>query len=264
MKVRTIVGSVVAVVGLVAVVAVGGLVVGGAPHQGGTKLSVAKPPPPSRGCTVRWVQALGQWVCIGAKPPPPPPPAVGCALTTGFWVCEGAAEKTGTSTSSSVVPTESPGPTAAVEVANGLGAEPPFPPFPHPFLIGPSKPQLAGQPAPQERPVLLMQLSAGLATAPAAPTATALLSDWPAAGKGTVTISLYSGSNVDACASPPLVTKTAGAGWGGVPYEWSATFSGLVVGSYEVQAVFAGKAGPMSTPCGRSALKVVPAPRTGQ
>lgn len=226
---RTILGGAVAVVGLVAVVAVGGLVVGGAPHQGGTTLSVA-------------------------KPPPPPPPSGGCAMDSGYWVCTGSpgAEKIGTSTSS-------PSPTAAVEESVGVGAGPPFP---FPFMIGPAKPWLAGEPEPQPRPILLMQLSAGMATAPASPTATVLLSDWPAAGKGTVVVSVYEGGTSDACSSPPLRTEMAA-----VLNEqglWRAAFAGLAVGSYEVQATFAGDAGPMSTPCGRSALKVVPAPGSGQ
>ncbi|MHB1527202.1 MAG: hypothetical protein ACYCZN_13160 [Candidatus Dormibacteria bacterium] len=92
--------------------------------------------------------------------------------------------------------------------------------------------------------------------------ATVLLSDWPAAGKGSVFVSLYQGNTADACSSPPLQTETAAVL--NDPGLWRATFSGLAVGSYEVQALFNGAKGPMSTPCGRSALKVVSAPGNGQ
>lgn len=239
---RTILGGAVAAVvgGLV----VGGLVVGGAPHYGETTLSVA-------------------------KPPPPPPPSVGCAMDSGYWVC---------ASSGGVVKAQPPPPTSlgcsagAVagensEVCGGVKATSVVvagPPFPYPFSIGPAKPPVAGQPAPKARPILLMQLSAGLATAPASPIATVLLSDWPAAGKGTVFVSLYQGDNADACASPPVVTKTATAAYRGAPATWAATFPGLGVGSYEAQATFFGANGPMSTPCGRAALKVVAAPGSGQ
>lgn len=242
---RTILVGAVAVVGLVAVV--GGLELSGPARPSGPTLSLA-------------------------KPPPPPPPSTGCAMTGGYWVCAGgegsgakgtpkAERKSGTPTSSSVVPTERPSPTAALEVANGLGAGPPVP---HPFLIGPGKPWLAGQPEPQQRPILLMQVSAGLATAPASPTAIVLLSDWPVAGKGTVSVSVYQGDTADACSSPPLRTETATAADRDGPATWSTTFAGLRVGSYEVQATFSGKAGPMTTLCGRSFLKVVTAPGSVQ
>lgn len=218
---RTVLSGVVAAVGLVAVVAVGGLAASGAARP-----SVAKSPPlplASVGCSVG--------VAVGGE---------------NFEICKG----------------EPADPTAGAVKATSVVVA--GPPFPHPFEIGPGKPRLAGQPAPKPTPILLMQVSASLATAPASPTAIVLLSDWPAAGPGTVTLSVYLGSNVDACSSPPLMTKTAGAGWGGVPYEWSATFDGLGVGSYEVQAAFVGKAGPMSTPCGRAPLKVLALPGSGQ
>ncbi len=199
-----------------------------------------------------------------------PPSAGACTITmdSGFWICAGSAGRapraraSGTPTSSPKTDaTESPSTTAAVKAASVAVVA--GPPFPYPFSIGPAKPAVAGQPAPKARPILLMQLSAGLATAPASPMATVLLADWPGAGKGTVFVSVYSGETSNACSSPPLVTKVATV-LPGVPATWSATFPGLKVGSYEVQAAFSGKAGPMSTPCGRSTLKVVAAPGSGQ
>ena len=233
---RTILGGAGTVVGLVAV---GGLVVGGAPHRGRDLAGRSEAATSaSRGCRMR--MDSGFWVCAGSA-----------------GVAPGARERS-TPTSSSA--TETPSLTAAVKAASVVVAGPPFP---APFEIGPGKPWLAGQPEPQARPLLLMQVSAGLATAPASPTATVLLSDWPAAGPGTVTISVYSGDTSNACSSPPLRTEAA-AVLINDPGLWRATFSGLVVGSYEVQATFAGKAGPMTTPCGRAALKVVAAPGSGQ
>ena len=305
---RTMLGGLVAAVGLVVVVAAGGLVVGGAPHQGATTLSVAKPPPPpppSVGCALVFVQATDYWVCAGSgvKGQPPPSPSLGCSIGVviageNSEICKGQVSAHAPVTKGWVsgswewaharpalaghwmwvpgylapatpiakVAANSTSSGSSADQAGTLSYATPSPtPWPwHPFLIPPAKPWLAGQPAPKPTPILLMQVSASLATAPASPTAIVLLTDWPAAGPGTVTISVYPGSNVDACSSPPRVTKTADAGWGGVPSEWSATFSGLVVGSYEVQAAFVGKAGPMSTPCGRDALKVLAAPGNGQ
>ena len=107
-----------------------------------------------------------------------------------------------------------------------------------------------------------MQISTSLAPAPASLTATAALYDWPAVGSGEGTISLYSGATANACASPPIRTTTAAVlDSSGL---WRATLSGLGVGSYELQAQFAGAEGPMSTPCGREALKVVAATGTSQ
>lgn len=262
----TITAVVVAAVGLVAVAAIGLVSPGKTP-------GAAKP---SGACTI----TNGHFVCqatapshapvTGAKPAPPPSSSGACTITmdSGFWVCAGSAggaprvRESGTPTSSPKTDaTESSSTTAAAMAASVVMASPPFP---YPFEIGPGKPWLAGQPAPTPTPILLMQLSASLATAPASPTATVLLSDWPAAGKGTVTVSVYAGFTSNACASPPLMAKTATASYRGAPATWSATFGDLAVGSYEVQAVFVGKAGPMTTPCGRAGLKVVAAPGSGQ
>ncbi len=232
----------------------GGLVVAGVWNSG----------TPTSGCALHYVQTTDSWVCQGgAKPPPPPPPSVGCAMDSGYWVCAGSGGAAPKAERKIGTPTSSSSSTAALEVGYGLGAGPPSPPFPHPFMIAPGKPQLAGQPAPQPRPVLLMQLAAGLATAPASPTATVLISDWPDAGKGKVSVSVYQGDTVDACSSPPLRTETAAA-LPGAPGVSSATFAGLIAGRYEVQASFVGPVGLMSTPCGGNALKVVAAPRSAQ
>ena len=201
------------------------------------------------------VAAVGL-VSPGAKPGAAKPSGA-CTITNGHFVCQATAP------SHAPVPRPKPGSRYKAVKATSLLLLA-SPPFPYPFSIGPAKPWVAGQPAPKPTPILLMQVSAGLATAPASPTATVLLSDWPATGKGMVFVSVYQGDNVDACSSPPLMTKPAAAGAWGDPHEWSATFVGLGVGSYEVQATFSGAKGPMSTPCGRAALKVVPAPGSGQ
>lgn len=132
----------------------------------------------------------------------------------------------------------------------------PTPPSGLPWTGPPPPPWRTGQPQPRPRPTIFMQISASLAVAPASPTATATLYDWPAAGSGKVTISVYSGDSANACASPPVRTTTAAVlGGSGL---WRATLSGLGAGTYELQAQFVGAQGPMSTPCGRAALKVVP------
>lgn len=253
---RTMLGGLVAAVGLVVVVAAGGLASFAAGRSGAAAL-----PPPTSQCTLHYVQPTDSWVCNATDPAhapaikawvsgswqwfQPPPPMGGGHGLPGHWIW----------VDGHLAPAAS---TAAVQAASVVVHGPPAG---LPWTGPPGSAWRKGQPEPQPRPMIFMQVSASLAVAPASVTATAALYDWPAARPGTVTISVYSGSTGDACASPPLRTATAAALGSGL---WRATLSGLVVGSYELQAQFIGAVGPMSTPCGRAALKVVTAPGTSQ
>lgn len=207
-----------------------------------------------------------------SAPPPPPPPPSGCAIKSGFWVCH-APPASGVWVAGYWVWVRVPPPadathwlwmpghapatsTTAVQADSSVPVGPSFPGSPGPVMVGPSKPHLVGQPAPQVAPMLLVVLLPRQVEATSL-TVNAIMSDWPGAGQGTVTISVYVGSTANACASPPLATRTAAAADRGT---WSTTFGGLATGTYELQAIFDGARGPMVTPCGRSSLTVGAAP----
>ena len=275
-----------AVVGLALAVAAGGLAASGAGRSGAAARLTS-----TSHCALRYVEGTDSWVC-NATPPPPPSSSLGCSIGIVIGgenseICKGQVSahapvtKTWVSGSWEWVwarpplagrPESQPGhwawvpgylaPAASTAAVQAASVVVHGPPAGLPWTGPPGSAWRKGQPEPQPRPMIFMQVSASLAVAPASVTATAALYDWPAAGPGTVTISVYSGFTADACASPPLRTATAAAlDSSGL---WRVTLGGLAVGTYELQAQFSGAVGPMSTPCGRSVLKVVAAPGSGQ
>jgi hypothetical protein len=88
---------------------------------------------------------------------------------------------------------------------------------------------------------------------------TATLSGATSGATGAITISAYSGSNVDACVARNLVgsSETASPTTDGNG-SYTASFSGLAVGSYEFQASYAGDGNnsPATSGCGSEPLSV--------
>ena len=107
-------------------------------------------------------------------------------------------------------------------------------------------------------PTLSTQLSTSSAVSPATVTDTATLSGANAGATGAITISAYSGSNVDACVAENLISSETASPTtdGNGPY--TAIFSSLAAGSYEFQASYAGDASnsPAKSECDTEPLTV--------
>lgn len=89
-------------------------------------------------------------------------------------------------------------------------------------------------------PSITTKLSSGTAAAGGSVTDTARLSGATSGATGSITINLYPGNTAAACkAGPALSSSTAGPATDG-DGTYSATFSSLAAGSYELQAVYAG------------------------
>jgi hypothetical protein len=110
----------------------------------------------------------------------------------------------------------------------------------------------------QATPTLSTKLSASSAVSPATVTDTATLSGANEGATGAITISAYSGNNVDACIAGDLVSSQTASPATDGNGSYTATFSGLTVGSYEFQATYAGDGSnsPAKSECGNEPLTV--------
>jgi hypothetical protein len=110
----------------------------------------------------------------------------------------------------------------------------------------------------QDPTAITTQLTSGTATPGGSATDTATLSGASASANGSITISLYSGATAAACTGTPVKTLTASPSPTDGPGAYTATFTSLAAGSYELQATFAGDPDDTSatSTCGTELLTV--------
>jgi hypothetical protein len=106
-------------------------------------------------------------------------------------------------------------------------------------------------------PSISTLLSESTITVGGSVTDTATLSDATGSASGNITISVFSGSNVDACSGTAIASETASPTTDGNG-SYTASFSGLAVGSFEFQASYAGDGNnsPATSGCGSEPLSV--------
>jgi hypothetical protein len=91
----------------------------------------------------------------------------------------------------------------------------------------------------QDPAAITTQLTSGTAASGRSATDTATLSDVSSTADGAITISLYSGATAAACTGTPKMLTAAPSPTDG-PGAYTATFTSLAPGSYELQANFLG------------------------
>ncbi|MGA7173251.1 MAG: Ig-like domain repeat protein, partial [Candidatus Dormiibacterota bacterium] len=106
-------------------------------------------------------------------------------------------------------------------------------------------------------PALTTKLSSATAAVSGSVTDTATLSGATSTASGAITISLFSGSTASACVGTPISTETASPTTDGNG-DYTATFSSLAAGSYELQASYAGDTNNLAevSACGTEPLTV--------